>query len=266
MDINMEYLSHSRIEVFKQCPRLFKLRYIDKAESENPVSDYFAKYGTLLHYLTEIYFKSHGLIPKQVLFDIFVNGTKDEDGREIAGFNSIEFPLYRGKPYMRDKYYKQGVDYIERLVTYDTSKTVGVEQEFTIHIADGVPLLRGVIDRLDKTEDGYEVWDYKTSASYGQEKCDVLPQVSIYALAVKDMYGVIPKRIVYDFIRVNDRIETHRSEEQLEQTKQDIIQTWYEITRSDFAPRYDERYCNLFCDHRVSCPLYQEMQKGGESE
>jgi RecB family exonuclease len=261
MAIEMEYLSHSRLDVFRQCPRLFFKRYIEKAEPENPTTDYFGQYGTNLHYLSEMWFKNRGLMPKQVLVDWFINGTEDEDGNEIVGFDKMAMP-----DRMKMSYYDSGLSYIDRLVTYDTSKTIGVEQEFWLEVAPGIPPVKGYIDRLDRTEHGLVVIDYKTSRPYPQEKADVLPQVSIYGLAVYQDYGEYPCAYRYIFIRVNDEVVTYRTPEQLEQTRLEIIDLWRQINESDWEPRYDSFYCNNFCPHNVSCPLYQEMKSKGRGK
>lgn len=260
-DIKMDYISHSRLDVFRQCPRSFKLKYVDKLPPENDTYEYFAQYGSLLHYITETWFKNRGFVPKSVLLDMFVNGTKDEDGNDIVGFNSIQFPMFRGKTAMRDKYWNQGLEFIDRLLTYNTSQTIGVEQEFLIKINDDVPPIKGYIDRIDRTANGIEVWDYKTSNAYGQTKCDELPQVGIYSLACRELYGEYASRMIYDFIRVNDRTETYRTEDQLEAVKQDIIDTWYAITTSDWQPKYDSFYCTAFCAYHASCNLYKKMKE-----
>jgi RecB family exonuclease len=251
----MEYLSYSRIEVFRQCPRLFYERYIVKSLPENETWTFFGEYGSLLHALTECYHNSRGFISKNALIDQYHNGAESRDGI-VKGFNDIEFR------FGRDSYYNAGLDYIERLIRSDSSKTIGVEQEFLIEIAPNVPKVKGYIDLVQRTDRGIEITDFKTSKKYTQKYCDESWQMSIYGIAAKDqLYGEYPVAYHYRFIRVNDHVVTYRSPEQLEQTKRDIVDIWNQICTSDWQPRYDKFYCKAFCDHNASCPLFKQMQE-----
>jgi RecB family exonuclease len=264
----MEYLSHSRIDVFLQCPRLFKLRYIDHALPENETTDFYSKYGSLLHKIVELKMNSRGFMPKAAMIDILHNGYNGDGERDkVVGYSEVGVPNRYNKKYQRyldDLYYDQALEFIQRLdEEYTASDVIGTEVEFLITLDDNTPPVKGYIDLVRRSSDGIEIWDFKTSENYGQAKCDRLPQVSIYGLAALELYGELPVRYVYDFIRVGERIVTYRTPEQLEETRQSIIQTWRDICESDWEPKYNYFYCSNFCDHNVSCPLYQAKHNKG---
>ena len=80
-------------------------------------------------------------------------------------------------------------------VSFGMGKSGGLEyaEPVKIRLSDGMVLsLRGAIDRIDKTESGYEIWDYKTGSTYNFEEHDLLSggqrlQWALYAFALEDI-------------------------------------------------------------------------------
>lgn len=62
-----------------------------------------------------------------------------------------------------------------------------------LRLGEGVVFsLRGAIDRVDRTDEGYEVWDYKTGSAYGFDEHELLSggrrlQWALYAYALEDI-------------------------------------------------------------------------------
>jgi len=67
---------------------------------------------------------------------------------------------------------------------------LSLENPFEISIHDNndqIHIISGIIDRIQKTEDRYEIMDYKTGKRLPtQNKVDQNSQLSIYALAFLD--------------------------------------------------------------------------------
>jgi RecB family exonuclease len=264
-DIQMEYLSHSRLEVFNACPRLFHKRYILRDPEENETTTYYGDYGSNLHGILEKWYQSHGFIGKTTAMNMYLNGY-ELDGEFVKGFSDIGVPDTYSKKFgmtNSDLYFSQGTSFIESLPLRDTSKTIGTEVEFNFSIHPDIPNLYGFIDRVDKDERGYVVTDYKSSAVYSQRDCDKKPQMTIYAMAVKELFGEYPYEFRYEFVRFNETRRTYRTVEQIEQHKQEIMQTWDDICNSDWEPKYNYFYCRTFCPYNSSCDLYKSKERKG---
>lgn len=257
MTIEMERLSYSRLDMYKTCPRTFQKKYVEHAEPENPTTEHFAEFGTLMHSLYEAHANAHGLIPKAALLDMYVNGSESRDG-DIKGFNDIVFHPYFARG--RNTYYQQGLDTIDRLVLRNVSDVVGSEVEFHIKIRDDIPELTGYIDLVKRNENGVKIVDFKSARKYTQEFCDNSLQLSIYAMAALEMFGELPYELEYEFFRFDEYRRTTRTMEQLELAKQEIISRWDAIQREEFEPKYDEFYCFHFCQYNESCPLFKQKQ------
>lgn len=259
MSVQMDRLSYSRLDLYRSCPRSFAMKYVHKAEPANGTTDHFSEYGTLAHALYESHSNANGLIPKTALIDMFYNGTETRDGM-VKGFNKINFggTFYRA----RDTYHDQGISLIDRLTMRNTSNIIASEVEFNIVIREDLPRINGYIDRLVRDEHGIKVVDFKSARPYEQEFCDTSLQLSIYAMAVAEMYnGELPYELEYEFFRFDEYRRTTRTHEQLEDAKQEIISIWESIQREEFEPKYDDFFCDHFCSWRVGCPLYQQAQE-----
>lgn len=71
--------------------------------------------------------------------------------------------------------------------------TLDVPEPVELELYNGTTVsLRGSIDRVDRTERGYEVWDYKTSSAYNFDEEDLLSggcrlQWALYAYVLEDL-------------------------------------------------------------------------------
>lgn len=80
-------------------------------------------------------------------------------------------------------------------VSFGMGKSAGLDLAEPVEFRlgdDTVLSLRGAIDRIDKAEDGYEIWDYKTGSTYNFEEHDLLSggqrlQWALYAYALDEI-------------------------------------------------------------------------------
>lgn len=136
-------------------------------------------------------------------------------------------------------------------------KVVAVEKQFDLMV--GEHLLKGKIDRVDETEGGYRVIDYKTGK--GKEDGDKAAeraaksslQFSIYALAAKECFNWEVKDFAFHYIYSNQKLHTERSDSDLKKTKERILQLAEQIKAQDFGPRPEKMKCG-YCPFRELCP------------
>jgi len=127
---------------------------------------------------------------------------------------------------------------------------LGLETPFEISLNDNneVHIVSGIIDRIQKTEERYEIMDYKTGKRLpSQSKVDQNNQLSIYALAFLDKWPNINIKdldLSLYFLKFGEIIKTKRTLESLEETKSKILKTIKDIQKEKvFCPKP-----NALCD------------------
>jgi DNA helicase-2/ATP-dependent DNA helicase PcrA len=117
----------------------------------------------------------------------------------------------------------------------------------------------GQIDRIDRLPSGgIEVLDYKTGSPRSQKSVDESLQLSIYALACRDVLGLgTPERVTLYFTEAGLRMSTTRTDEQLDAARQAILARAARIRAGDFAATPSVGVCGR-CDYRAICPSRAE--------
>lgn len=254
----LETLSPSRAADFKQCPRLFRYRSIDR-HPETP-SVYQAR-GTTAHLALEQLFD----LPAQQrtagrLFDLF---------REAwTGLRTA--PEYAGLFETVDEERAWGIESLGVIANYltleDPVSVSPLDSELQMSEEVGDITIRGILDRLDERSDGQLViTDYKTgSAPPERYALAAFFALKIYALLVRSRYGRTPAELrlmylgnstVYS-IPVSDRV-LDGMERQLQALAAAIRRA---ISRHDFPPR-PSVLCN-WCSFQDICPAFEGVDNG----
>jgi RecB family exonuclease len=130
-----------------------------------------------------------------------------------------------------------------------------LEFHFQIEV-QGIPLV-GTIDRMDRLPGGgYEIVDYKTNRRLPPRALverDL--QLSIYALAAREVWGIEPERLTLYYLLPGERITTTRTNADIEELRKRIATVAERIEAGKFEPR-DNPLCN-WCDYQHLCPLYR---------
>jgi RecB family exonuclease len=131
--------------------------------------------------------------------------------------------------------------------------------EHKFHIPAGAHTVSGIIDRVELTERGFEVIDYKLDRELrGQREVEEDLQLGIYDLALREAQGVTPESLSLYFVRHNAKVSADaRSRAETVRLKRWIEETGDAITAgSDWEPRPGE-WC-AGCDFRAYCPEVSE--------
>ena len=115
--------------------------------------------------------------------------------------------------------------------------------------------IRGRIDRVDETDDGYVIVDYKTGNPKSQELADKSLQLSIYALAMSKRGPL--KALIFQNMADNTAIVSQRSPESLRQAEAKIETVAAGIAQGAFEPT-PGTHCS-WCGYRSICPV-QELK------
>lgn len=142
----------------------------------------------------------------------------------------------------------------------NTQRTIlGIEKSFKLTINDisnkHPIILSGRFDRVERSENGIIIYDYKTSTPRSQEDIDTDLQLSIYALASKTIWNEPIERLTLLFLSENgiEEVSTTRSEEQLQDATSVISTTVTNIENKHFSATPSVRTCG-HCPYKNICP------------
>jgi len=185
----MPAYSHSMLSTYENCPRQYKLKYVDRIEVPEAPEGIEAFLGQRVHEtLAKLY---------QDLILSKLNSLEELLDHYSSGWdhNWHENVLVLRKGFEPEHYRKAGIEaltrYYHRYHPFDQSQTLATEHRTRLNL-DGYTL-RGVIDRLSHDgRGGYEIHDYKTSASLpSQEDLDKDRQLALYQIGIQESGGTV---------------------------------------------------------------------------
>lgn len=233
-------LSYSKLNTFQTCPLQFNYRYLMNV----PVGQsHAANFGSSIHgALNEFYrlLKSGKSVTKELLSSLY------EKNWVGYGYESAEHERTRKE---------QGHKMLEDFFDANCDPWVVpayLEQPFNVKIGDYV--INGRIDRIDRLADGtFEVVDYKTGSARDTLNLKKDMQLSVYALACREILKIPVSKLTLYFIEDNQRLSTSgRSDIEIENFKVEVLEFIEKMKSSEFAatPGFHCQYC----DFRLICP------------
>jgi DNA helicase-2/ATP-dependent DNA helicase PcrA len=203
-------------------------------------------YGSALHKAVQNYFnakqKGEKFNEKQLL-DSFANNWSSEGfitrAHEEQRFN-------RGKTALKRFYQQAGSS--KRDVKF-------VEEEFSV-LKDKIQV-KGRIDLVEELKGKTYIVDFKSSEVEEQEKADARVkdslQLSIYALAWKEKYKVIPDQIELYFLDTGLVGTAKRLQKELDSAWEKIKRVAVGIRAGDYHATPNSRACS-YCPYNEECP------------
>ncbi|MBI3549350.1 MAG: PD-(D/E)XK nuclease family protein [Elusimicrobia bacterium] len=258
--------SPSRLDTYKNCPRQYKFRYIDRLPRKGTTVE--AHLGTSVHKALEL------------LYAGLQHGKRMTEAEVVAAYEDAwtkgaEQPMtFHNKSYTLEDWRRLGVEcvtsYYRAHQPFDADKTVSVEGRlgFPLQIRDTdgggeTPVrIEGYIDRLALGSDGvFEIHDYKTGKSLPtQADKDQDWQLAIYNIGVLEAWPDAPGvRLIWHYLRHGKAIVSTRSKEQLESLKGEIRSLIETIRRDQVFEPTKSALCD-WCDYRDVCPLFKHAE------
>lgn len=261
----MRVYSHSRLSCFEQCPLKYKLKYIDKVETEVEES-IEAFLGKRVHETLEKLYRDLMFQKENSLDDLicYLHRIWEENWDDSIVIVKEE--------YGPENYLKIGEkfisDYYNRYKPFDQDKTIALEERILIDLdGSGEYKLQGYIDRISEREDGcYEIHDYKTSSSLPMaDYIESDRQLALYMIGVKNRYPDVKEvRLIWHFLAFDKEVDSTRSDEELEELKRDTIEL---IDKIESEEKFEANPSNLcdWCEFKPVCRqwshLYKVMEK-----
>ena len=245
-------ISYSSFDTYQNCPLKYKFQEIDRIKVPKSKE---AVFGSTLHDVMKFIHTPGILSP-----------TLDQ---AMEHFGNAWNPAVFDGPDEERAAFSQGVkiiqDYYKKNNPADFN-IVNLESRFQIEI--GSPekhIISGIIDRINKTEEGFEIIDYKTTKKMpSQEKVDNDIQLSVYLQAFLSRY---PKEIAnLDKIKVSlyylkhgVKLSATRTAEQLKQSEGLFMDTIKLIESGKFEPVVSP-LCD-WCGYQSRCPMWKHKFK-----
>lgn len=247
-------ISYSSFETYQNCSLKYKFQNIDKIKEPKSKE---AVFGSLIHSTLKFIHTPSLLSPNmEVALDYFSknwNSDVFENEMEERAAFSLGVSLIQ-------EYYKKN-----NPAEYNI---VDLESRFQIEIKDSAEsphIISGIIDRIDKTEDGYEIIDYKTTKKMpSQDKVDNDLQLSVYLNAFLKRY---PKEIVnldkitvsLYYLKHGVKLSSTRTLEQLKNANKIFLDVIKEIEAEKFSPNVTP-LCD-WCGYQKICPMWKHKFK-----
>jgi CRISPR/Cas system-associated exonuclease Cas4 (RecB family) len=255
-------MSASDIHTYRSCPLRYKFARVLRIPTEQTVHQ---RFGIVVHQVLERYHADGATTLAQLLALL-------DAGWRRAGFGESERD--------RDLFEKARgalTRYHARLEAED-SKPVWFERSFAFRL--GPHHLRGRVDRVDRLGGGdavggratgegtaaggggaaggqagaeYELIDYKTSRPKTAEQLRDDIQLSLYALAAREDWGLESSQQAYYYVLDDLKVPVARDERDAEAVKGVVLEVGEGILAQEFEPTPSRAACSI-CDYRIVCP------------
>jgi len=253
----MKQFSHSKLQVYERCPLQYKLQYLSKikVERENSVEAFM---GSRVHDTLELLYRDLLKTKLNTLEDLlsFYDETWRVEWNDKIQINNKEF----NKQHYYDLGKKCIKNYYERYYPFDQDQTIGIEDKITLKW--GASEIIGYIDRLAREKKGvYTVHDYKTGKMMEQEYADKDRQLALYSIAVKEKFKEAKVvKLIWHYVAFGEDIISERSDEELKDLKQDILELIKEINQAEKDDNFPARetMCD-WCGFWEYCPKKKHL-------
>lgn len=252
----MTIYSHSRLSTFEQCPFKYKLKYIDKIKPliEKTIETHL---GSTVHDTLEWIYNS----VKQNPDKIFLMDEIIQYYVETWQKNFSYKILIVKKDLTHIDYFNKGIKFLANYFQMHQpfkDGTIECEKRIVIELDENTKI-QGFIDRLvHNIETGkYEIHDYKTANKLPtQKKMDQDRQLALYSIAIKEIYGQEKEVIlVWHYLAHNQKIVSKRTNQQLENLKQETKELIKKIVNTKYFPTDKSMLCH-WCEYKDVCPAW----------
>ena len=251
-----EIYSHSRLWLYENCPEYFKIKYLDNALPDLPVSMALFLGGLVHESLEWLY---HQIKNREIGIDELIEDYSDRWNSQCS--EKIRIPW--GTP---EEHFNRGVKF---LVDYYVKNkpfkenTVAIERRVLFPLdSAGKYKIQGFIDRIVLNDDGvYEVHDYKTNQFMKcKEELDKDRQLGFYHLGLKEIFGEDVKvKLYWHFLSFNQMVSSERTDEQLEKLKSETLNLIKKIKSETIWQSCGKKFCD-WCEYkRKNSTTYEEV-------
>ncbi|MGC8651032.1 MAG: RecB family exonuclease [Minisyncoccia bacterium] len=251
-------ISYSSLENFKNCPLKYKFSEIDKIKEPKTKE---AIFGNYIHQILKWFYQQDPHFPTlDGLREYYYNHWPKKEDNFSWQNEQEEKDYFQEGLRMLEEFYKKNMPPKTMIMDLETRFEAVIDE--TPNEPGGKHILTGVIDRIDKLPDEtIEIIDYKTGKRMpSQNDVDTNLQLSIYALGLQRKWPKIKLedlRLSLYFLKFGEKIETKKTQEDINQTQTKLIDLIHQIQNSSFEPKASP-LCN-WCGYKPICPLWRHL-------
>ena len=256
----MPIYSYSQLNMYKDCPLKYKLRYRDKIKRD--IEGIEAFLGSRVHETLQKCYNDLRYNKVNSLADLlnYYNKIWQKNWNDsiVITKEGLTQEHYRalGEKLIRN--------YYNRYSPFDSDITIDTEMNIRFSLDDEDKYrMTGYIDRLSRTNDDvYEIHDYKTSAHLPtQEDADSDRQLALYHIGIQKRWPDIENiRLVWHYLAFDRDLVSYRTPEDIAVLIEDTRELIDEIeSATKFFPR-ESALCN-WCEYPDLCPLKKHFVK-----
>ena len=233
-------LSASDIHTYRSCPLRYKFARVLRIPTEQTIHQ---RFGIVVHQVLERYHADGGETLAQMLALLDAGWRRAGFGDERARSRAVREGARGAHPLPR------------AAARPGRSQPVWFERQFAFRL--GPHHLRGRVDRVDRLAPAetaeYELIDYKTSRPKTAEQLRDDVQLSLYALAAREDWGLESSQQAYYYVLDDLKVPVPRGERDAEAVTAVVLEVGEGILAQEFEPTPSRAACSM-CDYRIVCP------------
>jgi DNA helicase II / ATP-dependent DNA helicase PcrA len=161
--------------------------------------------------------------------------------------------------YQEGEYKKEGMEQLRAFhatLLENPPEILEQEKAFELPLENSV-IINGRIDQINSLgHNEVEIVDYKTGKSRKEADARRDLQLSIYAIAAKEILELNPVRLVFHYLQNNQTQVTTRTARQLDEAQKIVQEAAADIRAGEFSPR--PGYACRTCAYEPICPAHEE--------
>jgi ATP-dependent exoDNAse (exonuclease V) beta subunit len=238
-------LHPSAVQSYRSCPQRYLFSSLWSLQEGPKATLTFGRvmHGTIRRMMAEI--KKGNRLPFDEVQRIF------ETEWSAVGFED---------DYQEGEYKKDGLEQLRSFhqdALEHPSLVLELEKTFALPVENNV-ILKGRIDQINSlgNKRDVEIVDYKTGKLKKDTDARKDLQLSIYAIATKEIFEWNPVRMVFHYLQDNQRQETTRDAKQLDDALRVVQETAADIRAGEFPAR--PGFICRNCAYKPICPAHEE--------
>jgi DNA helicase-2/ATP-dependent DNA helicase PcrA len=238
-------LSASAIDAYDRCPMKYMFQYVWNIRGGPHAQMTFGNvmHATIREFVGLV--RKRGPVPIEEVITIYERQ-----------WSSTGFP----DEYQEGEYRKAGREQLEafhRSFTAAPPDVMHQEKSFELPLEHNV-VVTGRMDQVNRiSENEIEIVDYKTGRPRDAKKAAEDLQLSIYALAAREVLELTPGRLVFYNLVNNEAVESTRDAKSLTATKARIAEVADRIRAGDFSAK--PGFACGYCDYKPLCPAHEQL-------
>jgi DNA helicase II / ATP-dependent DNA helicase PcrA len=161
--------------------------------------------------------------------------------------------------YQEGEYKKDGIEQLRAFhatLLENPPEILEQEKAFELPLENNV-IINGRIDQINSLgRNEVEIVDYKTGKSRKEADARRDLQLSIYAIAAKEILELNPVRLVFHYLQNNQTQVTTRTAKQLDEAQKIVQEAAADIRAGEFSPK--PGYACRTCAYEAICPAHEE--------